>query len=457
MSSDTDTQAPAVALRTVAQLRDQALSEPENFVKHMRHFRDVKNAPFVTSVDGLEEALQFVVFCQFASIPPQVNQQVNLEFYERFNASGNLFTMIEGQSKNLIVAAESQVGTHTAKIPNPSVESPSALFANSEVFEAAVSSHYVSTASVKSSQRIGAAGNAAQGKAQRLLATRLDIDGVLTDVAEDIAAGGKVCQALARIGFQDETLNGIAKIMNARMAGDVEQNTPGVGTKQLIWPTDEGDVVITPVHPYAMHVELARRLERRRETGSRIRTTFVTVGGSQPQNAGLVNGDMGGRHRLLIGIPPQVEGVESRTVYRDVVRGEIGYGKPSTDASISFLKLLKMTERDNRESRKALESAIRKMVVGIAMPFIRFRDASWQDGIDPNQIAFPRWAAPLIRDGYEGLTDKRKDLIEDVVDKVLEAVDPELLGARVDVDDFRAVVSKVVDEFFTDVFKGAKK
>lgn len=457
MSSDKETQTSAGERTTVVQLRNLALSEPENFVKHMRHFRDVKNAPFVTSAADLEEDLRFIVFCQFASIPQPVKQQVNLEFYERFTTPGVLGTMIEDQTKNLLIAAESQVGTHTAKIPNPAVESPSALFANDKVFEAASASHYVTTASAKSSQRIGAAGNAAQGKAQRLLATRLDIDGVLTDVAEDIAAGGKVAQALAAIGFRSETIDGIAKIMTARMAGDGGQRTAGVGTKQLIWPTDEGDVVITPVHPYAMHVELARRLDQRREAGSRIQTTFVTVGGSQPQNAGLVNGDMGGRHRMLIGTPPTPGNVESRAVYRDTIRGEIGYGKPSADAVKALVKLLKATDRDNRESRRALEVAIRKVVVGVAMPFIRFRDASWQDTIDPDRITYPAWAAPLLRAGYKDLEEKRKRLIEDISDKVLETVDPELLGASRDVDDFRAVVNRVVDDFFTDVFKGANK
>jgi hypothetical protein len=457
MSSDTENQVLAGGGATVVELRDQALADPENFVKHMRHFRDVKNAPFRTSWAELPDALGFVVFCQFASIPQPVNRQVNLDFHRLFSRGEVFKTMVADQEKNLLIAAETQIGTHTAKIPNPAVEEPSALFANGGVFKAASHSRFVSTATIKSSQRIGAAGNAAQGKAQRLLATRLEIDGEFVDVVNDIARKGPIWNALNQIGFSGVTLNALTETISERLSSAKVFATVGKGTKQLIWPTGDGDVAITPVHPYAMHVELSRRLEKRRVAGAEIKKTFTVVGGSQPQNAGLVNGDMGGRHQLLLGSPPTIESFENRSVYRDAYRGEIDFAKPGSEAIRQLAKILKATHRDNRESRAALGAAIRQVIVGIAMPFIRFRDATWHDDINPEKVTYPKWAAALLGQGYENVGERKGRLIEDVVNQVFRSIDDGLLGAGDDANDLRTVVAKVADEFFTDVFKGDGK
>lgn len=454
MSKDPKEQNEAGEILTVACVREKALADPDSFVDHMRFFRSVINAPFKTTSQDLTEALRFIVFCQFSTVPAAANKQHARDFHSAYSDPAVLLEMIAKQSKSFLVSAESQVGTHTAKIPNPSVESPTALFASKEVFAAAAAESRISTASISSGQRIGAAGNAALGKTQRLLATRLEIDGVLIDIVDDIAAGGAVSKALVQVGFAPEVIESASEILKGRVSDFERQQTPGSGTKQLLWPTEDGDVVITPVHAYAMHVELARRIGLRQQAGSIIDTTFVVVGGTQPQNAGLINGDMGGRHRMLKGAPPVTESSEVRAAYRAAQRGELEFGRASTEAVNALVKSVKASYRDNRIARRQLETIIRQVIVGLAMPFIRYRDNTWHDEISAEKIKFPKWSAPLLTHGFDGIGERKSKLLGDVSRKVVGYIPVEHLGAANDVSDLIGVIEKVAGEFFGDVFKG---
>jgi hypothetical protein len=447
----------AAQRKSVAELREVALTDPDNFVEYMKYFRNVLNAPFKTTSEDLVEALRFIVFSQLSHVEPPITRQISVKFFEEYRNPNAVRDLASAQADNLLKSAESQVGTHTAKIPNPSVVSPTALFSSAEVFTEAKTSRLVSSASIESGQRIGAAGNAALGKTQRLLATRLEIDGAIVEVVTDIIEGGPVSHALMQIGFSNETLETVSEILKGRLLDSEREHTPGKGTKQLLWPTEGGDVAITPVHPYAMHVELARRLEQRRKSGTWVNTTFFVVGGTKPQNAGMVNGDLGGRHRMLIGVPPKTQSFENRVTFRDAARGEIDFGRPSGEAVKELIKSLKAVNKDNRQARLELESCIRRVVVGISMPFIRFRDTSWHDEVQPDKIKHPKWAQPLLVNGYDGLGDRRARMLDDVTRKVMEHLPPTILGDGDDANDVFEIIRKVAGVFFADVFKGVEK
>ena len=160
---------------------------------------------------------------------------------------------------------------------------------------------------------------------------------------------------------------------------------------------------------------------------------------------------------MLKASPPHVSSYGYRSCYRDMERGEIAFGKASKASSKALIDSVKATHKTDVDDRQELRRRIRQVIVSVSMPFIRFRDNSWHDDIDPAKIRFPRWAKPLLTSGFVAVDEKRRDLLSDVANEVFKYLPPELLGAEDDANNLRTVVESVAKEFFSEVFKGAGK
>jgi CRISPR-associated protein (Cas_Csy1). len=424
--------------------------EPKGYAKFLKIYKSVTNAPFKFDASNIADSLRILMLAQFETYAASITEKVEAEMWERSEDRGYFRTLIDGEQANLLIVAEKHVGTHTAKIPNPSVSGPGGLFANPEVFSAASKGTFVSSATFASRQSIGAAGNAAQGKAQRFLASKVRIGDQIVDVSVDIASKGVIFDAMLALGFTREFMDELSNILAGRLDGTIGDTTPGQFAKGLIWPTDEGDVVITPVHSYAMHVELAARIKERVSEGRRINWTHIVVGGTKPQNAGLVNSDMGGWHRLLKSYPPKVGSRSLRSAVRISKTGDISLNElsPSSPLVKEFEKIVKATYENNDATRTRLNEVICSMIRIAIIPLVEASHLG--SALRGNEF---RKLSPVVKDlllkGFNRMDDQKE-----AVRIVVDAVTPRLSISKLD-DGMRRLFNIAAEEILYSNFKGA--
>lgn len=398
-------------------------SHPKDFGKFLKIYKSVNNAPFVLDADDVAASLRILILSHFEAYPASLNEAAEKVMWERSEDRDYFAELVAKESGNLLIAAEGHLGTHTAKVPNPGVTGPGGLFADKAVFDAASHGAHVSSATFSAKQKIGAAGNAAQGKAQRFLASRVLIGSEMIDVSEDISQKGAIFAAMLEIGFEREVLDELSEVLTSRMSG-LGDTTPGLNAKGLIWPTDEGDVVITPVHSYAMHVELTARIKQRiADPACKIPWTHIVVGGTKPQNAGLINSDMGGWHRLLKSRPPHVGNSSRRKLFRIAKTGEIPLAEltSASPAVKGFLRTANAVWENNDVARMRLENSIASLVRIAIIPLM---EASSLDAAILNGDEFKKVSKPLrdllIR-GFRNVND-RSELVRNTADGVIDQI-----------------------------------
>lgn len=411
---------------SLGELIARTRSGSRSWVKYLKHYRAVLNAPHRVDGPDINEAIKAWTFVTLDDFPAQVTDASEVEMWENSFKAEYLQGLIDKQMPNFVIAAQSHLGTHTAKVPNPSAGGPGGLIFDDALFFEAAKLPFVSSASANVRQRLGAAGNAAQARAQRFLCGRFLIAGELVDVSRNIADKGIIYAAMIAIGFAKGDMDDLAVILSDRMnAPKLEE--PGHFTKGVIWPTDEGDVVITPVHPYAMHVELAARIKERVAKGSRISNTHIVVGGLKPQNAGMVNSDMGGRHRLLFSIPPQTASSAARSIFRMAATGNIpfsGIGK-SHPASVGFKATVSNVSWDNDAARDKLDRQIAALIHIAISQHVDASEAIRSGQGDPAKAlaALDEPTRVLLTEGFDSIADGKDDLIKNLADHVASMVD----------------------------------
>lgn len=346
-------------------------ADKADYGNNLKKFKDIRNSPFVLSSDYLQEGVAIVLQACLDSFPVTMNEKASDELYDRSSLT-DIAGLIAKEIGNFKTVAKDHIGTHTGKIPNPSVSGPGGLLYDKQVFEKASELAYVSSASIKAGQRLGAAGNAAQNRAQRFLSVTFSIDGQPLSVYEDIGAKGVIYTQLSLLGFPKDDLDEISATIAARFSSD-NIESPGQYSKGLIWPTENGDVVITPVHPYAMALQMHGRFKARVEEGVSIQNTWIKIGGTKPQNAGLVNNDLGGSHRLLKSIPPKrvsrLEGVSFKAgVTKSIPFASVGRSHPVMKALIAAIT----DTRLNDELKQKQQDAITRLVKISLQPWIEF-------------------------------------------------------------------------------------
>lgn len=392
-----------------------------NYGDNLKKFKDIRNSPFVLSSKKINEGVAVVLQACLDNFPAAMNEVTSDELLAR-SSFADIRQLIQKEIGNFKTVAKDHIGSHTGKIPNPSVSGPGGLLYDKEIFAKASELSFVSSASINAGQRIGAAGNAAQNRAQRFLCVTFKIDGQAVSVFEDISKKGVIYGALLELGFPADDLNEISEIISNRFSSS-NTEAPGQYSKGLLWPTEDGDIVITPVHAYAMALEMSSRFKTRVAAGHNLKNTWIKIGGTKPQNAGLVNNDMGGVHRLLKSAPPKALSKSARMTFK------IGATKtlPFTTIGPSHpvMKSLIATIADPRlnnilEQRQ--EMAIKRLVRIVLQPWFEYyalvKEGDQQalrslDNLHPTQR--------LLLDGKfsEVKPDDAAEMLKNVTDHVL--------------------------------------
>lgn len=422
----------------------------KDYSKFLKSYRSVNNSPFLFSAN-VTTCLRVLLLAHFEVFAASMNEAAEAAMWERSEDAAYFSGLVEKETKNLLIAARDHLGTHTAKVPNPGVTGPGGLFADMNVFAAAGKLAFVSSATFTARQRLGAAGNAAQGKAQRFLASRIRIGEQTFDVTESIASKGVIFDAMLELGFSNDAMEELSAILSGRIDGTIGDTTPGQGAKGLIWPTSDGDVVITPVHSYAMHVELAARIKERTSPHRRIDRTHVIVGGTKPQNAGLVNSDMGGWHRMLISRPPEVASFEDRTAERIARTGKVELATIRLDAKVAqtLSSLIRAHWKQNEAARKEMDETVASLVRIAIHPWVDLGEGSADVLNGERFVRLDPLLKELVVVGFD-----RMPRSAEVVDRIVaHVVDAANIGADLD-DALRRRIVLVTDPILSKAFKG---
>ncbi|MTH95505.1 hypothetical protein [Roseibium sp. RKSG952] len=426
--------------------------EGVDYVEFLKTFRNVRNFPYICDPNDIGGSLKPMIIGQLSGFPATINKKVAEDIKSETLRPGYLKEMIDGQTANFRIVAKNHLGTHTVKAPNPTATTPNGIFASPTVFEEARALPFASSASSKTRLTFGAAGNAGQGRAQRFLGTKLMIGDDAKNVSVCIIEKDAVFTSLLGLGFDPDLLNELSDTLRKRLSGD-EDRTLGKGAKVLIWPTQNSETYITPVHPYAMHLEVGTRIKERRASGSAIKTRFIKVAGSNPLNAGLVNSDLSGTHILLDGTPPKISDRAERRFTALAHSKSLRFGKVNAShPSVKTFNEGSKSWKNNDGIRKMLEKNLRIMTSIVVEPL-----ATIEEGIVANNAhaknAVEALEAPLARlvlNGFGNLedTDRKK-----VVAKLVGALDA--IPGKPEFDDpMTQRAERVVASYLTKKFTG---
>lgn len=342
-----------------------------NYGDNLKKFKDIRNSPFVLSSKNINEGVAVVLQACLDNFPASMNEVASDELFAR-SSFGDIKELIQKEIGNFKTVAKDHIGSHTGKIPNPSVSGPGGLLYDKEIFAKASELSFVSSASINAGQRIGAAGNAAQNRAQRFLCVTFKIDGEAVSVFEDISKKGVIYGALLELGFPVSDLDEISEIISNRFSSS-NTEAPGQYSKGLLWPTEDGDIVITPVHAYAMALEMSSRFKARVAAGHNLKNTWIKIGGTKPQNAGLVNNDMGGVHRLLKSAPPKSLSKATRMSFKVGATKTLPFTTIGTSHPVMKTLIATLADpRLNDQLKEKQEKTIKRLVRIVLQPWLEF-------------------------------------------------------------------------------------
>jgi hypothetical protein len=335
------------------------------------------NSPFKASEETLESSLAILTLACYTKFPESgINDKFSYIAWKNSDLSIVSSYLKEGFNKLLLVAS-AQIGTHTGKIPNPAVSLAKVNY-KADVFEAAGALPYLSSASIRECGFDGANGNATEGKPQRFLLTQLSINDRTMSIKDWIIDRGVLYDALVKIGCDKDDVELLAKELE--QSRNSENDGPPRLSKFLIWPCGEQDVLITPVHAYAMTVAVHNRFDRydrapdinevkeedvvpfsrvRRE----IKNSYYKVGGGSPQNSGLITSVLNGTQRVFKSFPPKLNGKYDDIIRKAVNTGELKLSHVSEnhDAVVNFIEAL-LHDKQNRfqgdKKRRSLDRII---------------------------------------------------------------------------------------------------
>lgn len=376
---------------TAARLFSELRESPASAKKIIAHFRDIQNFPFNFGTSAASEAVKFLAAINLISASTNVDddnpeaagtadgmddskkaklkpEEVILAVLSRHEGMAEA---IASQIKNLRLST-CQIGSHTAKIPNTSASGRTIFQFDTGIFEAAATLPLVSSATTRADFRIGGGTNAAQNATNRFLLTSAVIGNEVVNFGDSIRTKGVVFEELVKLGAPRSDLEEIAEMLDQQR--EVGEDEPlGEGQKIIFWPVDQGYVQVTPVHPVAMHVEMKRRLQERRQSQqSRLPGRRVKIGGSKPQNGGVINSRFGGWHDLLKSEPPKTLDATEARRYREHVLGDIRFTRisPQNEVLVNLENLLFKHNRSNKDVRDRINSQMKRLIRVALYPFI---------------------------------------------------------------------------------------
>lgn len=361
----------------IGEYYDFSRNQRYHYGHNLKKIRDTLKSPFLASEDKLESALLIAAHACYGKFPESMSEKTSDELWET-SQSSDIINILSNDFPKLYLVATTQVGTHTGKIPNATVSLPKLTYQD-EVFEAARDVHYLSSATIREKGFMGASGNAAEGKAQRFLITKIKIDDRVLSIKDWIVERGVVFDTFIKIGVNRGNLETLANALEQSIRSG-NPNPPRLA-KSLIWPSDDGqDIVITPVHSYAMSVAVHNRLGKYKKPDDlmegddipvsriwhSIPRSYYKVGGANPQNSGVLTSVLGGTYRVLESFPPNIKG-NTDILYLVDSNGAVKLSRVSKkhDAVVRFVEALQAKNINDHQKKKQKVSMER--IVGLSL------------------------------------------------------------------------------------------
>ena len=202
-------------------------------------------------------------------------------------------------------------GSHTLKVPDANMVSDRSAFFGLPTPEGIAGVVGV-TSAVK--RRVSGIGNADKTPYYRFLGAvyRDGQTGEVLSVLDDLLRDGRIIRAIRRLpGRNNKLLNDLIKVAEtvAKRRSGCDVDTIGAENKVILWPLADNDyVALTPTTNLALLMEIKERVDVRKNADANVffPDRAIKIGGTKPQNAGVVASDRAGWFRLLACDPPPI-------------------------------------------------------------------------------------------------------------------------------------------------------
>ncbi|MDD1617682.1 MAG: type I-F CRISPR-associated protein Csy1, partial [Methylococcaceae bacterium] len=278
--------------------------------------------------------------------------------------------------------------THNLKIPNAQVAGVAGLLANTKGHNTC-STHYVTAENQIIEKKYAVVGNAAYTSQAKLMTLEFILNDKRVCVAEQLIIDDSlVQQAFIRIGIQPEPLKKLQTAIENRLQQptrpDIDTNT-----KQLLFPIGNGDYhSISP----AQNSGLAREFINQLKTINADEHQFINyrslkVGGTNAINAGVLNVEIGGAHRHLLALTPNVASQKS---IDNLLNRMVNNKTIFITRSLNFktLKEIQDSTENNERIRHDRKAAINVLTQQFLEPTLTLQDY-FQD--QPEALQSPRF------------------------------------------------------------------
>lgn len=271
----------------------------------------------------------------------------------------------------LIRTAGKYLGTHGGKMPDARL-ALGAMIPDPEASATSAAAVGVHSASVHQAFRLSGA-DAVVTSYLRFLGMPISLNGSASQqVAEVLAEASHPITLSLLEQVTEEAASILTRIGTAarlRLAGGVIPAEIGAHRKQSLFPIGTGRYVsLSPLYSYGLAAELSARL-RQRQAWSRgeERESFSTrtthIGGTKPQNAGILPNFLGGEMPRLLAQPWTPQAGTREDVLRRLRVGRIPLPAPILrKASLEALQAAMGGPVDNASKRKAIERALETLV-----------------------------------------------------------------------------------------------
>ncbi|MCP3945019.1 MAG: hypothetical protein GY710_26575 [Desulfobacteraceae bacterium] len=164
---------------------------------------------------------------------------------------------------------------------------------------------FVSSRTVMMTKKYGSVENSSISFAQKILSHQFILEEKFICIGVEFKTDSLVRQTLIEMGLPEK----IAKEIGQAIQNNMENpNKDAVHrfSKQIFFPCDNDKyVVITPVQHSGLSDEFHRRIGKVVSNSNQfVAFRNTVVAGANPINSGLLNSELGGRHKHLLALPP---------------------------------------------------------------------------------------------------------------------------------------------------------
>ncbi|MDA3791756.1 MAG: hypothetical protein PF503_25080 [Desulfobacula sp.] len=223
---------------------------------------------------------------------------------------------------------------------------------------------FVSSRTVFTRKKYGSVDNARISFAQKILSHQFILDEEFKCIGVELTYDSLVRQELIKMGLPEKVALKIGDIILSNMSTP-NKNPVHRFSKQIFFPCGDGEyIVISPVQHTGFSNEFHQRMFQITSVSDKfIKFRNTQVAGANPINAGLLNSELGGRHRHLLSLPPKKGSLQAlerdlsfmtknKTIFPDNLEG----------ADLSVFKKIEKSRSNNRKIRATRQREIWKIV-----------------------------------------------------------------------------------------------